>query len=60
VQAVKAAIEADLTDFGTYLNRCAHPTGQDVILGVFVQTLQPPADVSDPDPNLPISIVLVK
>lgn len=59
-QAVKAAIEADLADFGSLLNKCDSPTGQDVILGVFVQTLKPPEQVSDPDPNLPISIILVK
>jgi hypothetical protein len=60
VQVVKAAIEANLANFGQYLNRCPQPTGQDAVLGIFVQTLQPPEDVSDPDPNLPISIVLVK
>jgi hypothetical protein len=60
VQTVKQAIEADLANFGSYLNRCPQPTGQDAVLGIFVQTLQPPELVSDPDPNLPISIVLVK
>lgn len=59
-QSVKQDIQADLTDFGNYLNKCDQPTGQDVILGVFVQTLKPPEQVSDPDPNLPISIILVK
>jgi hypothetical protein len=58
--SVKQDIEADLTNFGNWLNTCDQPTGQDVILGIFVQTLQPPEDVSDPDPNLPISIILVK
>jgi len=58
--ATADAIQADLTNFASYLNRCRRPTGQDLILGVFVQTLAPSIDVSDPDPNLPLSIVLVK
>ncbi len=59
-EATADAIQADLTDFAAYLNRCVRPTGQDLILGVFVQTLQPSINVSDPDPNLPLAIVLVK
>ena len=59
-QAIKEAIELDLTQLGSYLNRCEHPTGQDVIMGIFVQSLAPPENVSDPDTNLPLAIVLVK
>ena len=59
-EATKTAIEADLTQIGTFLNRCESPTGQDDILGIFVQSLAPPMDVADPDANLPLAIVLVK
>jgi hypothetical protein len=56
----KLEIEQNLNDLGQYLNRCDHPTGQDGILGIFVKKLAPPTYVGDPDPNLPLSIVLVK
>jgi len=56
----KAAIELDLTQMGSYLNRCEHPTGNDDILGIFVEKLAPPINVGDPAANLPLSIVLVK
>ena len=56
----KLDIEADLSQMSGFLNRCEHPTGQDDILGIFVKRLAPPTFVGDPDPNLPLSIVLVK
>jgi hypothetical protein len=59
-EARKQSIEADLTGFAQYLNRCKNPTGQDLILGIFVKSLAPSIDVGDPDANLPLSIVLVK
>jgi len=59
-EATKAAIELDLTQMDSYLNRCEHPTGNDDILGIFVEKLAPPLNPGDPDPNLPLSIVLVK
>ncbi len=57
---IKQQIEQDLTNLDPYLNRCPRPTGQDDILGIFVQTLAPPEGVGDPHANLPLSIVLVK
>ena len=62
-EATRDAIELALDDpdlMGAYLNRCEQPTGQDDILGIFVQTLAPSLDVGDPDELLPLSIVLVK
>ena len=59
-EATKAAIETDLTNFDALLNRCDRPGAQDDILGIFVKSLRPPALVGDPDPNLPLAIVLVK
>ena len=59
-EATKAAIELDLTQMDSYLNRCEHPTGNDDILGIFVECLVPPLNPGDPDPNLPLSIVLVR
>lgn len=56
----KELIEQDLANIGPYLNRCDNPKGQDDILGIFVKKLAPPTAVSDPDPNLPLTIVLVK
>lgn len=56
----KLAIEQDLTNFHSYLNRCVRPRSQDDILGIFLKSLAPPEDVGDPDENLPLSIVLVK
>ncbi|GAG33161.1 unnamed protein product, partial [marine sediment metagenome] len=56
----KLAIEQNLNDIGQYLNRCDKPSAHDDILGIFVQTLAPPIIVTDPDPSLPLSIVLVK
>jgi len=56
----KAAIEDDLTQMDSYLNRCEGAGAHDDILGVFVQTLAPPSDVGNPDPSLPMSVVLVK
>ncbi len=58
--STKAQVEADLTDFGSFLNRCEHVTGQYDVLGIFVKSLKPPEMVGDPDPNSPVSIVLVK
>jgi hypothetical protein len=58
--AMKELIEQDLTDFGQYLNRCDKPTGREDILGIFVRRQAPPAAVGDPQPGLPIAIVLVK
>jgi hypothetical protein len=59
-EQTKADIEVDLTNIGPFLNRCEHPTGHDDILGIFVKQLVPPLNPGDPDPNLPLSIVLVK
>ena len=59
-QATKEAIEVDLTQMYSYLNRCEGAGAHDDILGVFVQTLAPPSDVGNPDPSLPMSVVLVK
>ncbi len=56
----KLEIEQDLSNIGPYLNRCDSPNAKDDILGIFVQTLAPPENVGNPDPNLPLSIVLVK
>jgi hypothetical protein len=56
----KGLIEQNLNDVGSYLNRCDHPKGQDDILGIFVKKLAPPEAVTNPDPNLPLTIVLVK
>ena len=42
------------------MNRCFRAGAQDDILGIFVRKLAPPTIVADPDPNLPLSIVLVK
>lgn len=56
----KQQIEQNLNNVGPYLNRCDRPTGKDDILGIFVKSLSPPTVVADPDPNLPLSIVLVK
>jgi len=59
--AVQADIEQDLTKMDDYMNECqSGGGGQDVILGVFVEKLAPPLNMGDPDPNLPLSIVLVK
>jgi hypothetical protein len=58
--SVKTLIEADLTDFGLFLNRCRRVTGQYDVLGIFVKSLKPPENVGDPDPNSPVTIVLVK
>jgi len=58
--ATKTAIEADITQVDSFLNRCDKPNGQDDILGIFVEKLAPPLNPGDPDPNLPLSIVLVK
>jgi hypothetical protein len=57
---VKAAIEQDLTDFSSFLNRCEQPTGQDDVLGIFVKEVAAPIFVGDPDSSLPLAIVLVK
>jgi hypothetical protein len=59
-EQTKADIEVDLTNIGPFLNRCDKPTGQDDILGIFVEKLAPPLNPGDPDPNLPLSIVLVR
>lgn len=56
----KIQIEQDLTDFDSHLNRCAHPTGQDNVLGIFVKSLKPADIVGDVDPNAPTVILLVK
>lgn len=58
--ATKAAIEQDLNQIGSFLNRCQGATGQHDVLGIFVQELEVPMDVRDPDPNLGLAIVLVK
>jgi hypothetical protein len=58
--ATAAQIEQDLTNFGSYLNRCEHPTGQDDVLGIFVKSLKPADVMGDPDPNAPTAIFLVK
>jgi Flp pilus assembly protein TadG len=58
--ATKTAIEANLANTAAFLNRCDSPTGQDDILGIFVKTVTDPLNVGDPDPRLPLSIVLVK
>ncbi|HSP55515.1 MAG TPA: pilus assembly protein TadG-related protein [Dehalococcoidia bacterium] len=58
--SIKQQIETNLANMGSFLNRCDHPTGQDDVLGIFVKKLAPPEQVSDPDPRLPLSIVLVK
>lgn len=57
---LKEQIEQDLNNMSPYLNRCDNPTGQTDILGVFVKELKAPLLVGDPDPNLGLSIVLVK
>ena len=57
---VKEAIEQDLTNFDSFLNRCEKPTGKDDVLGIFVKEIAAPIFVGDPDPNLPLAIVLVK
>ncbi len=54
------AIEVNLRNMGSYMNRCDNAGAKDDILGVFVQTLAEPLNVGDPDPNLPLAIVLVK
>ncbi len=54
------AIEDNLRDMGAYMNRCDSAGAKDDILGVFVETLAEPLNVGDPDPNLPLAIVLVK
>ena len=59
-QQTKADIEVDLTNIGPFLNRCDPVGAQDDILGIFVEKLAPPLNPGDPDPNLPLSIVLVK
>lgn len=56
----KEQIEQDLNDVSAFLNRCDNPNGQDDILGIFVKQLKAPLIVGDPDPNLGLSIVLVK
>jgi len=58
--SVKLAIEQDLNNIDQYMNRCFRAGAQDDILGIFVRKLAPPTIVADPDPNLPLSIVLVK
>ena len=58
--AAKTAIQANLNNFGSYLNRCDKPGSKDDVLGIFVKKLEPPSNVSDPDPRLPLTIVLVK
>jgi hypothetical protein len=59
-EQTKADIEVDLTNIGPFLNRCDPVGAQDDILGIFVEKLAPPLNPGDPDPNLPLSIVLVK
>lgn len=58
--ATKAAIEADITQVDSFLNRCDKPGSKDDILGIFVEKLAPPLNVGNPDESLPLSIVLVK
>jgi hypothetical protein len=59
-EQTKADIEDDLTNIGPFLNRCDPVGAQDDILGIFVEKLAPPLNPGDPDPNLPLSIVLVR
>jgi|FLYL01.1.fsa_nt_gi Tfp pilus assembly protein PilX len=56
----KAEIEQNLNNIGPHLNRCDKPGAKDDILGIFVKKVAPPVQVADPDPNLPLTIVLVK
>ena len=56
----KQTIEQDLSNFGSYLNRCDQTSAKDDILGIFVKSLRPADNVGDPDDNLPLAIILVK
>ena len=48
------------TNFDSFMNKCVQPNGQDEVIGIFVKEVAAPIFVGDPDPNLPLAIVLVK